>query len=192
MANLEDAGRRSPKRAKNIRLNKLDERFWMRVDPWLPAIFVGAVLFLWEWLSRAGHLSTLFFPAPSTILITLYQMVSSGKLLPHLVATVLRLSAGFLIGAVAGLILGLGMGWSPRLRVIVDPMIAATHPIPKIAIFPLIMIIFGIGEASKIVAIAIAATRDLSFMSASSLGNCTRRCGVLRWLPRCDSVREGP
>ena len=49
------------------------------------------------------------------------------------------------------------MGWSPRLRQIIDPLIAAIHPIPKIAIFPLIMIIFGIGEASKIVAISIAA-----------------------------------
>lgn len=127
------------------------------MEPWLPVIFAGSGLILWEGLSRAGQVSRLFFPAPSTILTTLVQMTASGKLLPHLEATLLRLVIGFSGGALVGLVLGLGMGWSPRLRAIVDPLIAAIHPIPKIAIFPLIMIIFGIGEASKIVAIAIAA-----------------------------------
>jgi NitT/TauT family transport system permease protein len=133
------------------------ERFWLRLEPWLPIIFVGIVLILWEWLSRTGRISPLFFPAPSKILMTLFQMIANGKIFPHLAATLTRLVIGFLIGALSGLILGLGMGWSQRLRSVVDPLIAAVHPIPKIAIFPLIMIIFGIGEASKIVAIAIAA-----------------------------------
>jgi ABC-type nitrate/sulfonate/bicarbonate transport system permease component len=48
------------------------------------------------------------------------------------------------------------MGWMPRLRIIVDPFIAAFHPIPKTAIYPLVMIIFGIGEPSKVVTIAVA------------------------------------
>jgi NitT/TauT family transport system permease protein len=84
-------------------------------------------------------------------------MIVQGTIFPHIKATVSRLVLGFLIGGSAGLFLGLSMGWSQRLRTIVDPMIAAIHPIPKIAIFPLIMIIFGIGEASKVAAIAIAA-----------------------------------
>jgi len=47
------------------------------------------------------------------------------------------------------------MGASEKIRLLLDPIVAATYPIPKLAIFPLLMIIFGIGEFSKIMAIAI-------------------------------------
>jgi ABC-type nitrate/sulfonate/bicarbonate transport system permease component len=130
--------------------------FWRRLESWLPALIIGLGLVLWEWFSRTGRLSALFFPAPSTIVESLIQMILNGKMAIHLRATAERLAIGFAIGGSAGLLLGLAMGWSSRLRQIIDPLIAAIHPIPKIAIFPLIMIIFGIGEASKIVAIAIA------------------------------------
>jgi ABC-type nitrate/sulfonate/bicarbonate transport system permease component len=157
MANLEHVGRRSAERAGNSSLALNNHSFWRRLEPWLPAIIIGLGLALWELLSRTGQLSALFFPAPSTIIASLIQMILNGKLAIHLRATIERLVIGFAIGGSAGLLLGLAMGWSPRLRQIVDPLIAAIHPIPKIAIFPLIMIIFGIGEASKIVAISIAA-----------------------------------
>lgn len=157
MANLENAGRRSSERAEHSYLKFINDWLRLRLEPWLPALFAGLVLILWEWFSRAEIISPLFFPAPSRILSALFQMTMSGKIIAHLGATLTRLLIGFFIGALSGLILGLGMGWSQRLRVVVDPIIAAIHPIPKIAIFPLIMIIFGIGEASKIVAIAVAA-----------------------------------
>ena len=59
--------------------------------------------------------------------------------------------------SIAGLSIGILMGWSSSARQIMDPLIAALHPVPKISIFPLIMIIFGIGALSKILVIAIAA-----------------------------------
>jgi ABC-type nitrate/sulfonate/bicarbonate transport system permease component len=157
MANLEHVGRRSAERAGNTGLTLNHHSIWRRLEAWLPAIIIGLGLTLWELLSRTGRLSALFFPAPSTIIASLIQMILNGKMAIHLRATIERLVIGFAIGGTAGLLLGLAMGWSPRLRQIVDPLIAAIHPIPKIAIFPLIMIIFGIGEASKIVAISIAA-----------------------------------
>jgi NitT/TauT family transport system permease protein len=64
---------------------------------------------------------------------------------------------GLLLGAVPGLLLGLAMGGSPRLRAIVDPFVAAIHPMPKLALLPLLMVLLGIGEAPRIVVIAIAA-----------------------------------
>jgi NitT/TauT family transport system permease protein len=75
----------------------------------------------------------------------------------NLVASLERIGWGSLFGIVPGVTIGLAMGWSPRIRKVVDPFIAAIHPIPKVAIFPLIMIVFGIGEVSKIAAIAISA-----------------------------------
>jgi NitT/TauT family transport system permease protein len=55
------------------------------------------------------------------------------------------------------MIIGLAMGWSRRLRAGIDPFIAAIHPVPKIALLPLAMIFFGIGESSKVITVAAAA-----------------------------------
>jgi len=74
---------------------------------------------------------------------------------PHVSATLSRVGLGVLFGAVPGLGLGFAMGWSPRLRVLLDPIVALLHPIPKLAVLPLVMIIFGLGETSRIVVIAI-------------------------------------
>jgi NitT/TauT family transport system permease protein len=127
----------------------------LRLERWLPAAIVAGVLAVWEWRVHAGGLSALFFPAPSTIALTLVRLLGSGELASHLSATLSRLSLGFALGGLPGLTLGLTMGWSRRLRLVIDPLIAAAHPVPKIAILPLIMIIFGIGETSKVVVIAV-------------------------------------
>ncbi|MCO6453573.1 MAG: ABC transporter permease subunit [Caldilineales bacterium] len=111
---------------------------------------------IWEAAARLGLVSSLFFPAPSVTLRTLGEYLISGELFTDLSLTLSRLLGGMLIGGGVGLALGLLMGWSRKLRTVADPLIAAIHPIPKIAILPLILIIFGIGEQSKIVLVAIA------------------------------------
>jgi NitT/TauT family transport system permease protein len=156
MAHLEDAGRRSSERASDTSLELPAAPQDRRIEPWISLLIVLVFLTVWEVLSRSGRISALFFPAPSVIIYTLIELISDGKLAPHLVATLGRIMVGFILGAVPGLILGLTMGWSPRVKDIVDPIIAALHPMPKIAIFPLILVIFGIGDASKIAAIAVA------------------------------------
>jgi ABC-type nitrate/sulfonate/bicarbonate transport system permease component len=125
-------------------------------DRFFPTFLGLLILVFWEILSRTGLISAFFFPAPSKILLTLWQLLVNGKLAVNLGDTLMRLGLGLLLGMIPGIILGLAMGWSPRLRRIVDPFIAAVHPIPKTAIYPLIMIILGIGEGSKIFTIALA------------------------------------
>ena len=114
-------------------------------------------MWLWEWGGNRGSISPLYFPAPSIILNTLIRQLADGSLAGHLLATITRLFSGVFVGGLAGLGLGLSMGWSRRLRLLLDPLVAAIHPIPKIAVFPLILIILGLGEASKVLVIAIAA-----------------------------------
>lgn len=130
---------------------------WSHLVQWMPVVIAVVALAVWERLARAGGISTLFFPAPSAIARMLIQLLFSGELAMHTTATLSRLFVGFALGGLPALLLGLTMGWSRRLRAIVDPLIAAAHPIPKIAILPLIMLIFGIGETSKVVVVAIAA-----------------------------------
>jgi ABC-type nitrate/sulfonate/bicarbonate transport system permease component len=126
-----------------------------RLRWWLPALIVVTGLIAWEWSVRSGRLSALFFPAPSVVIMTIGRLLGSGELAVHTRATLLRVACGLVLGGVPGLLAGLAMGWWRPLREALDPLVAAVHPLPKIAILPLIMIIFGIGESSKIVAIAV-------------------------------------
>lgn len=80
-----------------------------------------------------------------------------GELAHSLAATLLRLAVGFACGAVPALALGLWAGWSPRARAAIDPVVAAFHPVPKIAFLPLLMLLVGIGESSRLVIIALGA-----------------------------------
>jgi ABC-type nitrate/sulfonate/bicarbonate transport system permease component len=113
------------------------------------------LLVLWEVLVRVGILDARFFPAPSKIFETLMELIRDGSLWANTWASLQRLFWGFLLGAIPALVLGIAMGLNRSLRAIVDPLIATTYPIPKSAIFPLILLIFGLGEASKIVMVAI-------------------------------------
>ncbi|MGD8886647.1 MAG: ABC transporter permease, partial [Gammaproteobacteria bacterium] len=69
--------------------------------------------------------------------------------------SVYRIFIGYFIGCSLGVMLGIGMGLSHLLRMMFYPLVIVTYPIPKIAILPLIMLIFGIGDLSKIVVVAI-------------------------------------
>ncbi len=126
-------------------------------DRYIAVMIAAVITGLWEGLVHIGILSPLFFPPPTVIAVTLFRWLFNGKLTPHLAATLSRALTGFAVGALSGLAAGLTMGWSERVRTVTDPFIAAAHPVPKIAVFPLIMIIFGIGEMSKIAVAALSA-----------------------------------
>jgi ABC-type nitrate/sulfonate/bicarbonate transport system permease component len=130
-------------------------RLSSRVDSFFVLISPTIIIFLWEIAVRLGYVESLFFPPPSLVAATLIELLKTGKLQPHLFISLKRIFFGFFLGSVPGLILGLIMGWSRKIRMLLDPLVSATYPIPKIALLPLIMLIFGIGEISKIVLIAI-------------------------------------
>jgi ABC-type nitrate/sulfonate/bicarbonate transport system permease component len=115
-----------------------------------------ALLVLWQILSWLKVLDARFIPSPLTIFEGGVVLIRSGELWTHLSASLWRLAGGFLIGTIPGIALGLVMGLSRYVRAALDPIVAATYPIPKIAILPLVMLYLGIGEASKIAIIAIA------------------------------------
>ena len=115
------------------------------------------LLAIWEVLVRTGLQTGLFLPAPSRIGASLGVMVSDGTLATHLVVTIVRIIAGLLGGATVGLVLGLAMGMSTRLRRLMDPIVAALHPIPRLAFFPLLIVVLGVGESSKLAAVSLGA-----------------------------------
>lgn len=124
-------------------------------EGWFIVLTVIITIMVWESGVHLRVISPLFFPPPSVILLTFIRLAINGKLTINVSASLWRVILGLVLGGVPGLILGLIMGWSPRLYRLINPFIAATHPVPKIAILPLIMILFGIGESSKVVVVAV-------------------------------------
>jgi len=116
-----------------------------------------AILAGLELLVQSGAERSLFLPAPSTVAVSLGRMLVDGSLGTNLVATLGRIALGLLIGAGLGVLLGLAMGTSKRLRRIVDPLVAAIHPIPRLAFFPLLIVVLGVGETSKLAGVALGA-----------------------------------
>ncbi|HEY7624213.1 MAG TPA: ABC transporter permease [Candidatus Limnocylindria bacterium] len=115
-----------------------------------------ALLAVWELVAALQLVDVRFFPRPSLVTTQLIGMAASGELWEHMSVTLLRILVGFTIGAAAGVAVGLVMGGSRWVRAILNPMMASIYPIPKIAIFPLILLVFGLGETSKYVTVAIA------------------------------------
>lgn len=115
-----------------------------------PLLIVLAALSVWEIASVSGLIASTFFPRPSAIAVSLWHLLATGDVIVHSAATLGRTLAGFAIGAGSGLVLGLAMGAWPRLHALLDPIVALVHPIPKVAVLPLVLVIFGIGEASKV------------------------------------------
>ena len=113
------------------------------------------LLLLWEIAARTGLIDTRFFPAPSSIFALLIEMLKSGELLTHTATSLVRLGWGILFGGVPALVLGIVMGLNRTIRALMDPIIAATYPIPKSSILPLALLVFGLGEASKIFMVAV-------------------------------------
>lgn len=132
------------------------------------------MLVLWEALVRIGLLDARFFPAPSSVLRELWQLLASGELLVHLAYTLSRVAVGFVLGAVPAVLLGVVMGLSPALRAFLQPAIASIYPIPKVALFPLAMLIFGLGEASKWAIVAVAVFFQILLSTLAGVVNIER------------------
>jgi len=115
-----------------------------------------AVLALWQLASDMGWTNQRYVPSPLTIAQAGWDLALSGRLALDIGASLRRLVVGFVLGAVPGVILGMVMGLNRWVRATIDPLVAALYPIPKIAILPLLMLAFGLGDGSKIAVVAMA------------------------------------
>jgi ABC-type nitrate/sulfonate/bicarbonate transport system permease component len=134
-----------------------------------------ALLALWELSVRVGWLDKRFFPAPLSIVGTFYylgaEVAWTNSLLFHTLKSLSRAGIGFVLGAIPAIALGIVMGLVPMVRAAVQPMVGALFPIPKVAILPLIMLIFGIGEESKWAIIAVGVFFQVLIATAAGVAN---------------------
>lgn len=92
---------------------------------WLGLVLPLLIVVIWELLSRAGFLAANWFPAPFTIAETLLELLRGGDLVRHITYTLVRVLAGFLIGAFSATILAGITGSTPLARQLLDPTIQA-------------------------------------------------------------------
>jgi NitT/TauT family transport system permease protein len=132
--------------------------FWARNEHALLGTFAMTVFLLfWEASVVFEWVNPLFTSSPSRIATTGYGMFADGSIWPHLRVSGYEFAVGFGMAIVAGVPLGILMGWYGRLNAILDPFVSALYATPRIALLPLIMIWFGIGIESKIAIVFLGA-----------------------------------
>ena len=112
------------------------------------------LLLIWQGLLMIGYGDRRFIPAPTDIFWRFISVLATGELEQHVGATLYRTFAGFFIGAIPGIAVGLLMAMFRPVRIFFDPLIAMLFPIPKVALMPLLLLAFGFGDASKIALVA--------------------------------------
>lgn len=130
-------------------------RFALQLPLGLLIPTVGLVV--WEWAAQAGYLPPWQVPAPSDIYYTLIDLFASGDLWVHMGASLRRVMLGFALGGGAGLLVGLSVGLSKVVERLLGTTLQAIKSVPSLGWVPLLILWFGIGEASKLTLIAIGA-----------------------------------
>jgi ABC-type nitrate/sulfonate/bicarbonate transport system permease component len=112
----------------------------------------GVALFLlaWEVAARFGWRNPQIMPAPSDAVWMALTTIPPGQLFEHVYVSLLRILAGFSIGAVAAVALGIAAGWYRAVALVSRPFVEILRPIPPLAWIPIAIVWFGLGEPSKV------------------------------------------
>jgi NitT/TauT family transport system permease protein len=140
-------------------------REWRRLLVWRVGLAVG-VLAVWE-LAAGRWIDPFWFSSPLRILRHLVDWIRAGTLFLHLVVTLRETFLGYVLGSLAGILVGVVLSRSDFAARVLDPFIVAVNGIPRVALAPLFIIWFGIGELSKIV-LASTLTFFLTFYATFS------------------------
>lgn len=111
-------------------------------------------LLFWELISRSGIYNINLFPPPSIVFQALTSMLVSGELFLDTTSSLIRVFIGFFSGSILGIVIGLFTGRIKLLQNTIGQLIHFVRPIPVIAVVPLAIVWFGIGEISKYLLIA--------------------------------------
>jgi len=158
----------------------------------LPFLLVGIALAAWETAARSGLWSPLLFPSLARIAGELALFFTRTEMLLEIRVSLERALGGFALAAAVGILLGIVMGRSRLVAALLDPLFSGTYAVPKLALFPIFIFVFGIGSLSKvalvfleclypIVIMTYAGARDVNrtlLWSAQNMG--ASRAAILR------------
>lgn len=150
--------------------------------PWLallamgvaPLVLPALLLLFWQIATAALWLPPQILPSPATVAKTFADLVTGGDIAANLLISLKRILLGFALGAGSGFALGFALGRSPRLEQYLGPSIRAVAQVPSLGWLPLLMLVFGLGEALNIVIIAKAAFVPMVLGTSAGIRNVPR------------------
>jgi sulfonate transport system permease protein len=125
---------------------------------WRRAISPLAILGIWQLASSTGAVAADKFPSPSTIAHTGWQLITNGQLFTALQISLQRAAIGFVLGAVAALVLAVVAGLWRLGEDLIDPPIQMLRTLPLLGLMPLFIVWFGVNETPKVLMVALAAS----------------------------------
>jgi sulfonate transport system permease protein len=131
------------------------ERRKRRVDLALAIATPVLLIALWQLAAEENWIDPQIFTPPSGIASAAGSLASSGVLFSDLGVTVARLLVGYVIGAAAGILVGILLGLTRPLRAALSPLFTALYAVPQIALLPLLLVIFGVGETAKVLTVVL-------------------------------------
>jgi len=134
-----------------------------------------AVIAAWQAASSAGWMSAQTMPAPSLIAASFWQLTVTGQLWPNLLTSLWRVTVGLGFGVAIGTLLGVAAGLSKLGEDLVDPSLQMARTLPHLALIPLMILWFGIGETPKLVIIALGATFPIYLNLFSAIRGADRK-----------------
>ncbi|MED4911923.1 ABC transporter permease [Brevibacillus centrosporus] len=108
------------------------------------------IVVAWEIIAFMQVMPERLFPSLGKVVVVAIDLISSGMLMENLPTTLFRVFAGFALAAVVGVPLGLLMSRSAKLNDVMQPMFSLGYPIPRVALYPILVFILGLGSASKV------------------------------------------
>ena len=106
------------------------------------------------WYVCALTMNSRILPSPDKVYIHMFGLLKNGFYI-HIVASLYRITIGLLISFIIGCTIGLLMGYSKKLNSILNPLVYFAYPIPKTALLPVVMTLYGLGDGSKITIIVL-------------------------------------
>ncbi len=136
-------------------------------------VFVAVMLF-WEIGCRTGFISSIALAPPSQAFDAIMDLVHTGMLWKHVSLSLYRLIAGWTLGTLLGIGVGVLIGLFSLVRAGLLPLVSALFPVPKIALLPLFVVWFGIGEGSKVATILFGTFFPTVIATYSGIDNVDR------------------
>ena len=135
---------------------------------------VAITIAIWQALWAAGKISPLFLSGPSAIVKQFRYGVTQGTLLSDMAYSGTNFVIGFAAALVAGVVLGIIIGWYRKVRLLLDPFLNALYATPRIAMVPMIIIWFGVGMWSKVFIVFISAFFPILVNTVGGVRNIDR------------------
>jgi sulfonate transport system permease protein len=162
IGDIQAAGRAAPNTARDTaapvwgspaaaRATRLSPRALQAISLMMPLVLLA----IWEGFARLGFVSTQVLPAPSRVAHTAFDLIMQGRLLGDLAVSLLRAATGFVIGGTLGITLGTAVGFSRVAEAFLDRNIQMLRAIPFLALLPLVIVWFGVGEVAKMFLVAL-------------------------------------